>query len=98
VLDPEVVLRSDGGTARPGFVNVVHGSEAVASRALTFRRFAETSRRALVNGVPGVVSWTPGGEPLAVGGFTVRGGRIVSIDVLADPDRLRELDLTILAD
>lgn len=98
VLDPEVVLRSDGGVARPGFVSVVRGAEAVAARALTFRRFAETSRRALVNGVPGVVSWTPGGDPFAVGAFTVRHGRIVAMDVLADRVRLRELDLTLLTD
>ena len=65
---------------------------------MSFRRFAEGSRRVLVNGTPGVVSWAPNGELLAVASFIVRGGRIVSIDALADPDRLRELDLTILVD
>ena len=98
VLDPEVVLRSDGGVARPGFVRVVHGAEAVAAGAQGFRRFSESSRRVLVNGTPGVVTWAPNGNLLAVGAFTVKGGRIVSIDVLADPDRLRELDLAIPAD
>ena len=98
VLDPEVILRSDGGVARPGFVRVVQGAEAVAAGARGFRRFAESSRRVLVNGTPGVVTWAPDGNLLAVGAFTVKGGRIVSIDVLADPDRLRELDLAILAD
>jgi RNA polymerase sigma-70 factor (ECF subfamily) len=93
VLDPDVVLRSDGGAARPGLVSVVHGAEAVASGALQFRRLAETATRALVNGIPGGVAWTPDGRPFAVLSATVAGGRIVSIDVLADPERLSRLDL-----
>ncbi len=98
LLDPDVVSTADGGVRRPGFRRVVHGAEAVAAGARTFQRFAEGSRRVLVNGTPGVVSWAPNGELLAVASFIVRGGRIVSIDALADPDRLRELDLTILVD
>jgi RNA polymerase sigma-70 factor (ECF subfamily) len=98
VLDPEVVLRSDGGAARPGLVSVVRGAEAVASRAMSFRRFAGTSTRALVNGIPGGIAWAPDGRPFAVVALTVAGGRIASIDVLADPDRLSRLDLDLLAD
>ncbi|HEX5578384.1 MAG TPA: RNA polymerase sigma factor SigJ [Candidatus Limnocylindria bacterium] len=99
VLDPEVVQTSDGGVRRPGFRRIVRGAEAVASGAVGgFRRFADTSRRVLVNGTPGVVAWTPDGTILAVVSFIVRGGKIVSIDALADPDRLRELDLTLVAD
>ena len=97
VLDPDVVLRSDGGVARPGLVSLVHGAEAVAGQAMTFRRFAETATRILVNGVPGGVAWAPDGSPFSVVALTVRGGRIVAIDVLADPDRLGELDLTVVA-
>ena len=93
VLDPEVVLRSDGGAARPRLVQVVRGATAVAQNALSFRRLAETATRALVNGVPGGVVWRPDGRPFAVLSMTVAGGRIVSIDVLADPDRLGRLDL-----
>ena len=52
----------------------------------------------LVNGTRASSAWAPNGELLAVASFIVRGGRIVAIDVLADPDRLRELDMTILAD
>ena len=96
VLDPDVVLRSDGGVARPGLVSLVHGAEAVAGQAMTFRRFAESATRILVNGVPGGVAWAPDGSPFSVVALTVRGGRIVAIDVLADPDRLRELDLTVV--
>jgi RNA polymerase sigma factor (sigma-70 family) len=97
VLDPEVVVRADGGTARPGLVATTRGAEAVARQALTFRRFAGTATRALVNGVPGGVAWSPDGKPFAVVAMTVRGGRIVAIDVLADPERLSRLDLTEVA-
>ena len=93
VLDPDVVVRSDGGKARPELASVVRGAEAVATQAMSFRRFAETATRALVNGVPGGVAWDPDGRPFAVSSLTVAGGRIVSIDVLADPDRLRQTDL-----
>ena len=93
VLDPGVVVRSDGGKARPELASVVRGAEAVATQAMSFRRFAETATRALVNGVPGGVAWDPDGRPFAVISLTVAGGRIVSIDVLADPDRLRQTDL-----
>ncbi|HEV8697494.1 MAG TPA: RNA polymerase sigma factor SigJ [Candidatus Limnocylindrales bacterium] len=98
VLDPDVVVRSDGGAARPGLVSVVRGAEAVAAQAMSFRRFAGSSTRALVNGLPGGVVRAPDGRPFAVVSLTVAGGRIVSIDVLADPDRLSRLDLDLIAD
>jgi RNA polymerase sigma factor (sigma-70 family) len=98
VLDPDVVLRSDGGTARPGLMRIVRGREAVAANAMTFRRFADSSHWVLVNGAPGTVTWGPKGDILAVGSVIVRGGKVVACDFLADPNRLRELDLTILAD
>jgi RNA polymerase sigma-70 factor (ECF subfamily) len=94
VLDPEVVLRSDGGTARPDLISLLRGAQAVAEGALTFRRFAETATRILVNGIPGGVAWAPDGSPFAVVALTVESGRIVEIDILADPDRLAQLDLT----
>jgi RNA polymerase sigma-70 factor (ECF subfamily) len=97
VLDPDVVLRSDGGAARPNLVSLVRGARAVAEGAMTFRRFAETATRVLVNGVPGGVAWAPDGRPFAVVALTVEGGRIVEIDVLADPDRLARLELTEIA-
>jgi RNA polymerase sigma factor (sigma-70 family) len=96
-LDPEVVLRSDGGAARPGLISLVRGAQAVAEQAMSFRRFAESATRILVNGIPGSVAWAADGSPFAVGAVTVRGGRIVRIDILADPDRLRQLDLTVVA-
>jgi len=97
VLDPDVVVRSDGGSARPDLISVVRGARAVAEQAMSFRQFAETATRVLVNGVPGGIAWTPDGSPFSVLAMTVRGGRIVAIDVLADPDRLARLDLTVVA-
>jgi len=97
VLDPDVVLRSDGGPERPELVQLVKGARAVAERAMAFRRFADTSTRVLVNGTPGGVAWLPDGTPFAVLAVTVRAGRIVGIDVLADPERLAQLDLTEVA-
>jgi RNA polymerase sigma-70 factor (ECF subfamily) len=76
---------------------VVRGAQAVAEQAMTFRQFAETSTRILVNGLPGGVAWAPDGSPFAVLALTVKGGRIIAIDVLADPDRLAQLDLTVVA-
>ncbi len=97
VLDPDVVLRTDGGPTRQALDSLVHGAETVASQAMSFRRFAEGSTRVLVNGIPGGVAWSPDGRPFAVLALTVRGGRIVAIDILADPDRLGRLDLAVVA-
>ncbi len=97
VLDPDIVLRSDGGVARPDLISLVRGARAVAEQAMTFRRFAETATRILVNGIPGGVAWAPDGSPFAILALTVNGGRIVEIEVLADPERLGQLDLTAVA-
>ena len=95
VLDPDVVLRSDGGLARPRMTIVLRGAQAVADQALTARRLSPFVRPALVNGAAGVVVAAQG-RPLVVMAFTVRAGKIVAIDVLSDPDRLRRLDLSAL--
>ena len=97
VLDPDVVLRIDGGAVRAGLSREVRGAAAVAEQTLTFSRLYPFIRRALVNGVAGVVV-APRGRPFAVMGFAVRGGKIVEIDVLADPERLGRLDLAVLDD
>jgi RNA polymerase sigma factor (sigma-70 family) len=97
VLDPDVVLRADRGAVPAGASTVVRGARAVAENATSFASLAPFGRPALVNGGAGMVV-APHGRPYAVLGFTVRGGRIVEIDVLADPARLRGLDLTVLDD
>jgi RNA polymerase sigma factor (sigma-70 family) len=91
VLDADVVLRADQGTLR-----LIRGARAVADEALTFARIARSAQLALVNGTPGIVARLPNGQPMAVLGFAVNGGKVVEIDILADPTRLRQLDLTVL--
>jgi RNA polymerase sigma-70 factor (ECF subfamily) len=95
MLDPDVVVRIDGGAVRAGLSREVRGARAAAEQTLTFSRLSPFVRPALVNGAAGVVV-APRGRPFAVMGFTVRRGKIVEIDVLADPARLRRLDLTVL--
>ncbi|MFH9228724.1 RNA polymerase sigma factor SigJ [Streptomyces lydicus] len=95
VLDPDVLLRADAGAASDGLTKLVRGARAVAEQALTFSRFALAGRPALVNGEPGLVT-TQDRQPFSVMGFTVAHGRIVEINILADPARLRRVDLTIL--
>ena len=93
VLHPDVVLRADGGPA--GTSREVRGAQQVARQAMGYARLGLVARPALINGVAGVVSLLDG-RPFSVGAVTVRGGRIVEIDILADPERLARLDLTVL--
>jgi RNA polymerase sigma factor (sigma-70 family) len=99
VLDPDVVRRADFGAAPAPAPPEVRGAEAVANAALTFVRLQGpakiVTRRALVNGAVGGVVFREG-RLLAVMGFTVSDGKIVAIDILADPGRLRELDVAFL--
>ena len=97
VLDPDVVLRADGGTARARYNVVLHGGRAVAEQAVLAQRLAPFARPALINGTAGVVTATAG-RVLSVMGFTVAHGKIVAIDVLYDPERLADLDLAVLDD
>jgi RNA polymerase sigma-70 factor (ECF subfamily) len=93
VLDPEIVLRADGGAAR-GMSRIVRGARAVAAQAEAFSKFELSSQVVLVNGNIGVVSRLPDGRPFSVLGFTIADGKVVEIDILADPDRLIRLDLS----
>jgi RNA polymerase sigma-70 factor (ECF subfamily) len=92
ILDPDVVLRADFGASGS---REVRGATAVIGQAMFYAQLGLVMKPALVNGAIGLVT-TRDGQPFSVGGFTVRGGRIVEMDWLADPARLRELDLTIL--
>ncbi|MFI8952770.1 sigma-70 family RNA polymerase sigma factor [Streptomyces sp. NPDC053750] len=93
LLDPDVVLRADGGVLTGG-MQVVRGATAVGGQAATFQRMATaaTTHPALVNGLAGLVN-TIDGEPISVMSFTVVDGRIAAIDILADAERLAQLDL-----
>jgi RNA polymerase sigma-70 factor, ECF subfamily len=97
VLDPEVVLRVDRGALPAGAKGEFRGAPAVLAQVANFAQLARFARPALVNGTAGFVV-APRGRPVAVAGFTVAHGRIVEIDLLADPARLGELDLTALDD
>ena len=93
VLDPDIELRADGGLT--GLSRHVQGAEAVASQAMMFARVGLVHRRALVNGAAGMVALRES-KPFSVMACTVRGGRIAEMDILADPERLARLDLTVL--
>ncbi len=91
VLDPDVVLRADPAAVRTGALREVRGATAVAN---TFSGRAQAAQPALINGAAGLV-WAPGGRPRVAFSFTMSRGKIVAIDMVADAERLRELDLSI---
>jgi RNA polymerase sigma factor (sigma-70 family) len=95
VLDPDVVLRADGGMT--GLSHYAQGAEEVARRATMWGRTGLTVRRALVNGAAGLVSERHR-QPFSVGAFTIKDGKIVECDFLVDPERLAQLDLKMLQD
>jgi RNA polymerase sigma factor (sigma-70 family) len=95
VLDPDVVLRSDYGARRPGAPKVFHGAVAVANQAVIGALPGAQLHPALINGTAGVVI-TVHGRPYAVMGFTVAQGKIVEIDAIADPDRVRRIAAAVL--
>lgn len=93
VLDPAIVLRADGGAAK-GLSRLVRGAQAVTAQAATFSKLGLSNQVVLVNGNIGVVSRLPDGRLLSVIAFTIAGGKVVQMDILADPDRLSRLDLS----
>jgi RNA polymerase sigma factor (sigma-70 family) len=103
VLDPDVVLRADPiavqaslsaqASGAPALRPEVHGAAAVAE---TFLGRAQAAQRALIDGAAGLV-WAPGGRPRAVFAFTIARGRIVELELIADPERIRQMKVVILA-
>jgi len=93
VLNQNVVLRADNGAVRVGLLREVRGASAVARRAAKER--TRVALLALLNGAAGVVV-APRGRLLVVLDFTIRGGKIVESDAIADPTRLHQLDLAVL--
>jgi RNA polymerase sigma factor (sigma-70 family) len=93
VLDPDVVLRADRATVPAGRPTLLRGAETVARGALAGRsRFAQA---ALVNGAVGIVV-APSGQLTIALTFSFGRGKITEIEVIADPERLGELDVAIL--
>ncbi|MGW5238469.1 RNA polymerase sigma factor SigJ [Monashia sp. NPDC004114] len=93
VLDPEIVLRADGGGSRSRPTIELRTPREVAAQATMASKLAPYARPALVNGTPGVVV-VVNGKPFSIMAFTVTNGRIVEIDVLYDPERLARVDLS----
>jgi RNA polymerase sigma factor (sigma-70 family) len=93
VLDPAIVLRADGGALK-GMSRLVRGAQAVMAQAAAFSKLGLSNQVVLVNGNIGVVSRLPDGRVLSVIGFTIAGGKVVEMDILADPERLGRLDLS----
>jgi len=96
VLDPDVVLRADGGPVS-GLSKYVRGAEAVAGQAVLWSRVDLTYKRVLINGAAGVVTFLHG-RPFSLAAVTIKNGKIAEMDFLADPERVAQLGLTVLAD
>jgi RNA polymerase sigma-70 factor (ECF subfamily) len=93
VLDPQIVLRADGGALK-GMSRLVRGAQAVMAQAASFSKLGLSNQVVLVNGNIGVVSRLPDGRVLSAIGFTIADGKVVEMDILADPERLSRLDLS----
>ena len=93
VLDPDIVLRADGGAVK-GMSRLVRGAQAVVAQAAAFSKLGLSNQVVLVNGNIGVVARLPDGRVLSVIGFTIARGKVVEMDILADPVRLSRLDLS----
>jgi RNA polymerase sigma-70 factor (ECF subfamily) len=93
VLDPDALLRADGGAARPEVSALLRGAADVARRAAMFNQPAAAVHPVLVNGTAGAVVTGGAGQPVSVMAFTIADGRIIEIDILLDPVRLGRLDL-----
>jgi RNA polymerase sigma-70 factor (ECF subfamily) len=92
LLDPDVVLRTDGAPLLASTPRETGGASAVAAN---FSGRAQAAQPAVIDGVPGLV-WQLGGKPKVVFAFTIRQQKIVGIEMLAEPDRIAELDVLLL--
>ena len=94
VLDPDVVLRADMGTIASPLIREVRGAEAVASQAHAYSQIGLAVHRVSIGDKPGLLALLDG-QPYSVGSFGIRDGKIVAIDILADPERIRQMDLSV---
>jgi RNA polymerase sigma factor (sigma-70 family) len=97
LLHPDVVLRADFGTKRPGVPRLIRGAEEVARQARAGANPRAILHPALINGAAGVVA-TVNGRPYSVMGFTVTNGKIIEIDAIADPERIRRIAAAVLTE
>jgi len=89
MLDPDIVLRADTVAAQMGGISEVRGATAAA---VTFSGRAKGARLALIDGVPGMM-WAHRGQVRVVFDFIISGGRIVAIEMIADPEHLAQLEV-----
>ena len=89
LLDPNAVARADDAAVLMGAGREARGAQAVAE---TCAGRARVAQNALIDGQPGLV-WAQSGKPRVVFAFTIKAGKIVAIDLIADPERIRDLDL-----
>jgi len=94
LLDPDAVILADGAAVQAGAESDIRGAAAVAG---TFSGRARAAKLALLDGFAGAV-WAPGGRPRIVFGFTIEAGKIVEIELLANPEQLGRLDLAMVDD
>jgi RNA polymerase sigma-70 factor (ECF subfamily) len=92
MLDPDVVRREDSGS---GTLVEIRGAENVAHKAMAYAQLGLVVRPALVNGAAGWVALRDG-EVYAIAALTMQNGRITTMDVLLDPERLARVDLSVL--
>jgi RNA polymerase sigma factor (sigma-70 family) len=95
VLDPDVVVRLDSVAARGGPTEI-RGATTWAKGAVAFSHFARAVQPMLVNGAVGLVL-APGGRLARALTFTIVQGKITQVEIIADPARVRELDIGVLA-
>jgi RNA polymerase sigma factor (sigma-70 family) len=91
LLDPDVVLRADAAAVAFGATAEVRGARATAE---TFSGRARAAQPALLDGVPGLV-WIQGGNPRVAFSFKIEGGKITGIDLIAEPERLRGMEVVV---
>ena len=95
VLDPDVVVRADSTTVPPGPQTEIRGARTWAKGAIAFSQLVRSAPPMLVDGAVGLV-WAPGGRLSRVLRFTITRGKIVQVEIIADPARLRDLDLAVI--
>jgi RNA polymerase sigma factor (sigma-70 family) len=92
LLDPDVTVRADDTATRVGAPRVTRGAARVAAWATRGGRAAQP---AVVDGAAGL-AWAPGGRLRGVARYTIRDGKIIAIDLVADPERMRQLDIVVV--
>ena len=94
MLDPSVIVHIDKAAARPGAPTEIRGAREFASGAITFAQMAQAVQPALIDGVVGLVL-APQGHLQRAFKFSFAGGKIATVEIIADAARLRELELAV---